>query len=46
MVTAEMLEGIVSTVTTNVSTIVPIGVTILGLVAGVGLIPKILYKFL
>lgn len=46
VVTAEMLAPIVTTITANIGTILPIGLTIMGAIIGVGLIPRIIYKFL
>lgn len=45
-ITAEMLEPIVTAITTNVTALVPVGLTIMGVMVGVGLIPRIIYKFL
>ena len=46
IVTAEMLGPIVETVTANITAILPIGLTIMGAMVGVGLIPRLIYKFL
>lgn len=46
IVTADMLQPIVSAITGNTTVILPIGLTIMGILVGVGLIPRILYKFL
>lgn len=40
-----MLEPITTALTSNMSVLVPVGVTIMGALIGVSLIPKILYKF-
>lgn len=46
MLTEAMATSIVTAVTSNVTLLVPVGITILGLMVGVSLIPKIVYKFL
>lgn len=46
MITAEMLEPIVTSVTSALTTILPIGLTIMGTMIGVKLIPGIIYRFL
>lgn len=46
MLTAELIAPIATTASTNIALIVPVGITILGLIIGVSLIPKIIYKFL
>lgn len=46
MLTAEMLSPITTAVTSNLTTLVPIGIGIMGAMIGVSLIPRIVYKFL
>lgn len=46
MVTAEMLAPITTTLTSNLEVLVPVGIAIMGTMIGVGLIPRIVYKFL
>ena len=46
MLTAEMLAPITTTLTSNLTTLVPVGISILGAMIGVSLIPRIVYKFL
>jgi len=46
MITAEMLAPITEAVTSNISVLVPVGIGILGIMVGVNLIPRIVYKFL
>lgn len=46
MVTAEMLSPITTELAKNLSTLVPVGITIMGTMIGVSLIPRIVYKFL
>lgn len=46
MLTGELLQPLVTAVTENIKVIVPIGLTIMGAVIGVGLIPRIVYKFI
>lgn len=43
--TAEMIAPITTALTNNMGVLVPVGVTIMGALVGVSLIPKILYKF-
>lgn len=46
LVTAEMLQPMVDGITANVKAIVPVGMTVLGIMAGIKVIPAIIYKFL
>lgn len=46
MVTAEMLAPITTTLTSNLDVLLPVGISIMGAMIGVGLIPRIVYKFL
>lgn len=46
MVTAEMLDPITTTLTSNLNVLLPVGIAIMGTMIGVGLIPRIVYKFL
>ncbi len=46
MLTAELLQPIVTSVTTNIQTILPIGLSVMGAIIGVSLIPRIIYKFI
>ena len=46
MITAEMLAPITETLSSNLTILLPVGITILGTMIGVGLIPRIVYKFL
>ena len=46
MVTAEMLAPITTTLTNNLDVLLPVGISIMGVMIGVGLIPRIVYKFL
>lgn len=46
MITAEMLAPITTAVTSNITTLLPVGLTIMGAMVGVSLIPRIVYKFL
>lgn len=45
-VTKDMFTGLTSAITSNAEVLVPVGVTIMGLMVGISLIPRILYKFL
>lgn len=46
MISAEMLAPITTALTSNLSTLLPVGITIMGTMIGVSLIPRIVYKFL
>jgi hypothetical protein len=46
MVTAEMLAPITTTLESNLTVLLPVGIAIMGAMIGVGLIPRIVYKFL
>lgn len=46
MVTAEMLAPITTTLEANLIVLLPVGIAIMGTMIGVGLIPRIVYKFL
>ena len=46
MITAEMLAPITTALTSNLEVILPIGLGIMGTMIGVGLIPRLVYKFL
>lgn len=43
--TSGMFDGLVSTITTNLDVLLPIGLTIMGIMVAVSLIPRIIYKF-
>ena len=44
-ITDTMLEPIVDYIVGNLAVIVPVGITIMGIMMGIGLIPKVLGKF-
>ena len=44
--TADMFTGLTSTITTNLGVLLPVGLTIMGIMVAVSLIPRIVYKFL
>ncbi len=44
-ITTEMLKPIVDAVTSNIGVILPVGITIFGIMLGIGLIPRIVGKF-
>ena len=46
MITAEMLAPITTALSSNLEVLVPVGIGIMGTMIGVGLIPRIVYKFL
>ena len=43
--TASMFEPLVSTITGNLGVLLPIGLTIMGIMIAISLIPRIIYKF-
>lgn len=44
--TSSMFEGLTETITTNLGVLIPVGLTIMGIMVAVSLIPRIIYKFL
>lgn len=46
MVSAEMLAPITEALTSNLNILLPVGLSIMGTMIGVSLIPRIVYKFL
>lgn len=44
--TADMLKPIMSALTDNMGILLPVGIGIMGVLIGVSLIPRIVYKFL
>lgn len=46
IVTAEMLAPITDTIGANLTVLLPVGVTIMGIMIGVSLIPRIVWKFM
>lgn len=45
-ITSAMVAPITQAVTDNVGVLLPVGIGILGIMVGVSLIPRIVYKFL
>lgn len=45
-ITAEMLAPITTALTNNLAVLLPVGISIMGVMIGVSLIPRIVYKFL
>lgn len=45
VVTSAMLAPITDTISSNLTVLLPVGIGILGIMIGVSLIPKIVYKF-
>ena len=43
--TAGMFDGLIGTITSNLGVLLPIGLTIMGIMIAVSLIPRIIYKF-
>jgi hypothetical protein len=46
MITADMLKPITDAVSSNIAVLLPVGLSIMGIMVGVNLIPRIVYKFL
>lgn len=46
MISAEMLAPITQALTSNLEVILPVGMGVMGTMIGVGLIPRLIYKFL
>lgn len=46
MIDAEMLAPLTTALTSNLDVLLPVGITIMGVMVGVSLIPRIVYKFL
>lgn len=44
-VTSAMLEPITTSITSNLGVLLPVGLTIMAVLIGVSLIPRIIYKF-
>lgn len=44
-ITPEMLEPVTTAVTENLSTLLPVGIGVMGIMMGVSLIPRIIWKF-
>lgn len=45
-ITSEMLAPITGAITGNAAVLLPVGITIMGIMVSISLIPRILYKFL
>lgn len=45
-ITTEMLTPLVDSLTANIGVLLPVGISIMGIMIGVSLIPRIVYKFL
>ena len=43
---AELSQPIIDAITSGVTSLLPIGITIMGIFIGVSLIPRMIYKFL
>lgn len=44
-VTSSMLTPVTNSITGNLDTLLPVGITIMAIMIGVSLIPRIIYKF-
>lgn len=45
-ITAELVEPVTTAISSGLTTLVPIGLGIMATFIGIGLIPRIIYKFL
>lgn len=45
VVTSEMLQPVVDTITANVAVLLPVGLGILAIMLGIALVPRIIWKF-
>ncbi len=45
VVTTEMVQPILDSVTANLTVLLPVGIGILAIMVGISLIPRIVYKF-
>lgn len=45
VLTSNMFDSILNAITTNLGVLLPIGLTIMGIMIAVSLIPRIIYKF-
>lgn len=45
-ITSDMVSPIVTAISSGLTTLVPIGITIMAAMIGISLIPRIIYKFL
>ncbi len=46
LVTADMFSGLTGAISSNAAVIIPVGVSIMAIMVGISLIPRILYKFI
>ena len=44
--TSTMFTGLIDTITSNLDVLLPVGLSIMGIMIAVSLIPRIVYKFL
>ena len=44
--TSSMFSGLLNTITSHLGVLIPVGLTIMGIMVAVSLIPRIVYKFL
>lgn len=45
-ITSELIKPIETAISSGLTTLVPVGLTIMGAMVGISLIPRIIYKFL
>ena len=43
---SKLLEPIVTGITSNLNVLIPVGISIMGIIIAVSLIPRIIYKYL
>ena len=45
VVTSSMFDGLKSAIVSNAEVLIPVGVSVMAIMVGISLIPRILYKF-
>lgn len=45
LITSEMIQPVVNAITQNLGVLLPVGISIMAIMIGVHLIPRIIYKF-
>lgn len=46
VITSEMMQPLIDTINANTGVLLPVGITCLGIMVGISLIPRIVYKFM
>jgi hypothetical protein len=45
VITSDMISGVTDVLVANLGVVIPVGITILGIMLGVAIIPRIIWKF-